>query len=456
MSSITDELTFMRAQLIVATLIAACLLWTPSVLGDTPPINEFCPVMPSQPALPEYSLEFHGKTIYFCCDPCRRKFLKDPQAYIKNLPQFEVNPAVLEEELETADSLLMGVDTEKTSRHLFVILAVTSGLLALWWPVKWVLRRRGANLGVRPLLAEIGVCVLVGSLTDIYFRAKELDRQVYLAELQDLLHFATFYDFGNPPVPAKPPVPRRLQGTFYRGNDERSPRLFNGGHYRTCTFQVSLCNKYGSPLNYGDDILDRGGELFIKLQIERAPFTPDFFWEPDNMRRYFLTKQCDPFIGSSGSIPDRVNLTTEQPMQRWSALFPLGGVHEAVGCLCGKEPHYTITADSQSAPTRSEEAKLEGIIYVCEQFGNEKKMVGARYHYAIQYDLDLSGGVVSERSDVWMGALYRTRKVLHWRLPLHEWFSHEPIPVLPRAMAHDPKLLGISDYTGDSAPAEQN
>ena len=41
----------------------------------------------------------------------------------------------------------------------------------------------------------------------------------------------------------KPFVPMRpgnsLTPEYYRGNDERSPRLFNGGFYRTATFRLA-------------------------------------------------------------------------------------------------------------------------------------------------------------------------------------------------------------------------
>jgi YHS domain-containing protein len=409
---------FLFARCSVATLLVAILLvlaapaWAQSAKQ-----NEFCPVMPSKPALPDFEMKFRGETIQFCCENCRQLFLKDPAAYLSQLPQFEANPAALEEDLETADSLLKDLDTQKTSQHLFVVTSSAAALLVLWWLVRGVFRRRGWRLGVRPLLAELGICLLLGVIAAMYFRVRSLDHEVHQAQLKDLLHFATFYDFGDPPVPAKPPVPKRLHATFYRGNDERSPRLFNGGNYRTCTFHVALCDNEGRELKYGNE---GSSPLFIRLQIERGPHTPDFFWHADNMRKYFLTRQVDPFIGSTGPIADRVNLNTDEPMQRWSAMFPVDGDAGA--------------------------AKRGGIIYVCEQFATEKQMVGARYHYAIQYDLDLAGGRIGERSDLWMGALYRTRKVLQWRLPLHEWFSHEPIPVLPRPMANDPKLLGIGDY----------
>lgn len=63
----------------------------------------------------------------------------------------------------------------------------------------------------------------------------------------------------------------------------------------------------------------------------------------------------------------------------------------------------------------------------------------------MQYDLHFQDGIITADSDVWMGSLYRTTKVTLARLPLSEWFSHEPIPPLPEMQPDDPELLGLED-----------
>ncbi len=50
----------------------------------------------------------------------------------------------------------------------------------------------------------------------------------------------------------RPPHPPRMFGEYYRGNDERSPGLFNGGLYRTCTFRVALVDPTGKQIRWGD------------------------------------------------------------------------------------------------------------------------------------------------------------------------------------------------------------
>jgi hypothetical protein len=71
---------------------------------------------------------------------------------------------------------------------------------------------------------------------------------------------------------------------------------------------------------------------------------------------------------------------------------------------------------------------------------------GSRFHYGIGYDLKISDDQLTAESDVFMGALYRTRKLPTWRVPMDQWFSHRPIPELPGENVSDPELLGITDH----------
>jgi hypothetical protein len=57
-------------------------------------------------------------------------------------------------------------------------------------------------------------------------------------------------------------------------------------------------------------------------------------------------------------------------------------------------------------------------------------MAGARFHYAIPFDLRFRDGALQADSALWMGALYRTRKYTRNQLPYEEWFSASPIPVV--------------------------
>jgi YHS domain-containing protein len=46
-----------------------------------------CPIM-GGPINKAHFTEYQGKKVYFCCPGCEEEFAKDPEKYIKDLPQF--------------------------------------------------------------------------------------------------------------------------------------------------------------------------------------------------------------------------------------------------------------------------------------------------------------------------------------------------------------------------------
>ena len=49
--------------------------------------QKFCPVRPDQPIKERFSIEYEGRSIYFCCPFCHRHFKRDPKAYLKVLDE---------------------------------------------------------------------------------------------------------------------------------------------------------------------------------------------------------------------------------------------------------------------------------------------------------------------------------------------------------------------------------
>jgi YHS domain-containing protein len=388
--------------------------------------NEFCPVMPTRKATDRHTAVYEGKEVRFCCSECIKEFEENPQVYVSLVPQLKTR-SWYEKFLAVLNANSLSVVVSSLAGSLVVL------RLARW---RWTAdvnaqASRAKQWVVRPVPVAIPLAIVVVLVSGL---AWKFYCDLYFDKLEDQIHFATFYDFGYPPVPAQPPIENRIQSTYYRGNDERSPALGFRGNYRTATFHLSLSTATNDPLRYGDDIQDQ--ELFVRLVIDRPPFTPDFLYSEKLMEKMFLTKECDRFLGRSGRIADQVNLTMTKPMQQWEARFPIG------------TPQYQ--------PGKSTE-RLYGIIYLCEEqyfAGNwwstaKNSRGGSRFHYGIQYDLDLRDGKIAADSNLYMGYLYRTRKFPTWKVPFDQWFSTDPtkIPELTQPnTTDDPEILGISDY----------
>jgi YHS domain-containing protein len=412
-------------------MLLLILILIRSPLAHAQPANGFCPVLKDRTALSEYSVRYQGRQFYFCCEKCLQAFSLEPEKYLPAQRQTSAtdagNPAGPVTRKDASANEGSDAIWDQLGGQNLVLISLSLLTLVLWF-----LRRRSSRTkqglsapgGLKiSTFNTVLLALLIGTGCSYY----KLRAEVYLNSLKDLIHFRTFEDFGDPPVPAKPPVPPRISAQFYRGNDERSPLLYNGGNYRTATFAISLVGKEGAELDYKSDC--RNQDPRVRFHISRAPYTADFFFEERLMREIFLTQQSDPFLGYRTPLKDPVYLSVVVNMHEWEACYPIGKI---------SSPEPSIKS---------------GIIYVAEKrymddmLGrSRRRMIGARFHYAIQYRLCFRNGQITRESDIWMGALYRTRNFPAWRLPLSEWFSHEPIPVLPGKDTDDPKLLGTDEY----------
>lgn len=226
------------------------------------------------------------------------------------------------------------------------------------------------------------------------------------------------------PQPDRPRHPRRLGGTYYRGNDERSPQLFNGGYYRTATMHLSLRDSRDEKLSWDDRV--EPGTVVVCLEIERAPFATRELFRDSIMEHCRLTRHLG---GEETRAFAKViqNFQVIQPGDRWRATYPIGKVN-------GKG-----------------DESCSGIIYVCNIHGHA--------HYAIRYELALKDGMLAPQSELWMGA---TMFADHYLRPpddvmsAHEWFGFLPIPEIEGGNTNDPDLLGIPEHqevpTNGTAP----
>lgn len=404
-------MTLRRAGLLLLLLCCAPAAEPSSAGGDVHP-GMPCPVRPEREAVPEHRLAWQGRVLHFCCADCVSEFAADPQAHAAQLPGPPPTPGWRERlpaMVEGSFLVLLGSG---------VALLLAAAALRGWRPTL-----TGSPLYRMALVPLPVVAALAWELhaLDTAHRAAlaaaaahsaRADRQEARTQAAESLNHHTFQAFGNPPVPRRRSGPPQVAARYYRGNDERSPRLFNGGNYRTCVFALALLDGEGRPLAHGGRA---AGGIVLELAIERSPFTSDAFWTPQLVDAIMLTRSAagldlrDP--------PDRVPLEVVEPQWRYRARFALGRV---VGA--GDE-------------------RLAGIVYLAERMTVSGHR-GRRLHAAIQHDLRFVDGALAPESGLWMDALYHptTAEVL----PPGEWFSAEPIPELPAPhTTRDPRLLGL-------------
>jgi len=225
--------------------------------------------------------------------------------------------------------------------------------------------------------------------------------------------------YGFPPKPIRPDHPKQVAGTYYRGNCERNPSLFNGGNYLTATFHVSLCDAQRRQLDVDKPIPPDG--IFVRLEIERAPGTTDLLFSDELMASVALTKN---FYDSADSLlrENPVRLETIEANKRWVASFPIG------------------------KPT--EKPELDGVIYIYTGTVDDKTFSGT-LQYGIQYQLRFTGGKLSPESDLWMDSFGNgafANPIPPGKLPYREWFDYRPMPVISGENTSDPELLGVDEY----------
>lgn len=403
----------MRSGLLILGLLSLALVPGP-VAAEPPAVNQTCPVMSGKIASPDHAIEFRGRRVHFCCDRCSEQFQANPSHYLSELPQFAAatpppsNPVPATSDLLThASSVLDG-----PAPYLVLGLAVMLGLLL-------VLRRRRASplRGLVHALVYPGLLLLLGLSAVLVRQQFTLEQQV--ADLKQELQqrgkesksYQDMLDFTM--QQARAGLPNRIRCSFYRGNDERHPGLIYGGNYRTATFHLSLHTSDPREVNFGDDL--RGQALLLRLGIERAPFTADGFYDDATMNSVALTR-TGPALRRE-PVDDARPLTVLQKGQRWEATYPLG----------------VVTEDGLVQP--------RGLVYLCLGERREGRLVPSQCHYWIQHELYFKDGKLEPESNLWMGPVYTPQPMRGPRL--REWFSQEPIPVLPQKNTDDPKLLGL-------------
>jgi mono/diheme cytochrome c family protein len=273
------------------------------------------------------------------------------------------------------------------------------------------------------LVAAGGLVVMRGH--DIRLAADLATSQMQLAKVE---RPSSRTVFGWPLKPVRPNHARRVAGTYYRGNCERNPELFNGGNYLTAIFRISLCDARHEAVQVGSPAPAEG--LFVKMELERAPGTTETLFSKQLMASVFLSEQ---FLHVDTTKLDKpvARLETLEEAQRWVAYVPIGSP-DATG-------------------------KLGGLIYVYTGRIDDEMLRGDA-HYGIQYDLVFDGGRLTAQSDLWMSSFGNSSVALpdpSGMIPFHEWFDYRPMPVIEGENSKDPKLLGVDEYVKKGLIAPQ-
>ena len=276
---------------------------------------------------------------------------------------------------------------------------------------------RSAHLAV--MLGLLSVCMAV-----FYQRqTRRADQEVarLKGDISNLIQRTTNVSAATPdgdPRPVHPGHPPRLGGEYYRGNDERNEKLFNGGFYRTCVMRVWLCRGDGTVLAWGDAA--DPSELFVRFEIEQSPEATDTLFSTEVMQASYVSS-----VAPGKEVTDAtLQIAALQPdgERRWTATIPID-----------------LASEDQSLQS--------GLLYLCR---GEVPLDGGTPrdpHYAAEYSLAVVNGCVSLNSELWLGYIYRTGNVVpvpEGKIAEDEWFSFRPIPEIEGAQTtDDPELLGI-------------
>ena len=402
--------------------ITICFLKISSPLLATVINNTKCPVEPTELAVSKYKSNYKGKTIFFCCKDCVSIFNDNPKPYLNTIADF--NKIESSENKKTA--LQQRLDDTWNAALIYpgisILLILCMGILlirivSLKLPSSCFITKCARTLSKPRSVQLLMLCCLTAEVIHSHF-SHAIDAKN--KELENKLHSTTFLEYGEPLIPSRSKENPSLQSNFYRGNDERNPNLYNGGNYRTAEFYIDLCNDEGQSINYESQV--SADNLFIRVAIKRSPNTAEYFWKKERMDGIYVTKNSGKFHWTKDKVTDSVQLIETEHENSWKFRYPLINFHT--------------------------DNHIMGIIYLCEKRKSDNgKLIGGRFHYAFQFNLEINDDTLDTMSDVWMGPLYRKRSLRIWEIPENEWLSPIPIPEnQSKTPVRDSTLLGIKDY----------
>jgi hypothetical protein len=239
---------------------------------------------------------------------------------------------------------------------------------------------------------------------------------------------------GDPLWIPHPMHPPRLGGVYYRGNDERSDRLFNGGFYRTAELEIWLTDRDGMPLKWGDTV---DGPLSVEFVIKRSPHTSSHLFSDHIMsviglcREVVVNTRDNRQHSKEVSVGRVIPMTAVEADQQWRSRFPIEKFHQSV---------------SKSDTVAAGESITQGNLYVVQNTSKPK------VHYGVEYEIRLDNERrILPSSKLWMGSIYNLNGRVFVprqgeKILLDRWFDFRPIPEISSPQTDDPELLGIPEH----------
>ncbi len=252
----------------------------------------------------------------------------------------------------------------------------------------------------------------------------------WIARLQEKLELAANHSVpvaavelaeAAPSVPQViPQHPPRLGGEYYRGNDERNERLFNGGYYRTATLNLHLIDGAGEVVAWGDSC---PAEPRIELRLARAGKATKELFSERIIGKVRLSRVPPPEFAQAAE-EQLISLDVLEPGERWQVTFPVGELVARGAC----RGHLFLYSDVHKTDGR----------------------YGGIPGYRIDYDLRLDDGKIANNSTLRLVSLEQTARLIAARSPsdvtAEQWFDFRPIPEIEGEPVMDPQLLGIPQH----------
>jgi hypothetical protein len=219
-------------------------------------------------------------------------------------------------------------------------------------------------------------------------------------------------------IPQHPP---RLGGEYYRGNDERSERLFNGGFYRTATLNLHLIDEEGDVLAWGDPC---PAQPRIEFRLARAAQATKALFTERILGKVRLS-HIPPHEFAQVAEDELIPLEVLDPGDQWRVVYPVDELAASGAC----RGHLFLYSDVHHTDGRY--VGIPG--------------------YRIDYDLHLEDGEIASQSTLRLVSLERTPRLVAARSPgdvsAEQWFDFRPIPEIEGEPATDEELLGIPQHT---------